>query len=134
MKKVIYYASPFVLFPIVFLVYALLDRIDIVSYEILAVSWFMVLFSLSLFLGTVSSTNKQFDYLMTGIVPLAFFFALFIALFFDEGCDGTPQLSIYHALNMEYYKVWLPIVAVMTVIAFVASFKPIRIFKKIWKK
>ena len=35
---------------------------------------------------------------------------------------------------MEYYKIWLPIIAIMTVITFVASFKPIRISKKIWKK
>ena len=134
MKKAIYYASPFILFPIIFGIFTLLDEIDIISSNILAIFLCVILFATTAFLGNLSLTNKKFDYLMTVIVPLACFFALFIALFFDEGGDGTPQLSIDHALNMEYYKVWLPIVAVMTVITFVASFKPIRIPKRIWKK
>ena len=134
MKKAIYYASPFILFPIIFGIFTLLDEIDIINSNILAVFLFVIFFVTTAFLGNLSLTNKKFDYLMTGIVPLAGFFALFIALFFDEGCDGTPQLSIHHALNMEYYKIWLPIVAIMTVITFVASFKPIRISKKLLQK
>ena len=134
MKKVIYYASPFILFPIIFGVFTLLDEIDIINSNILAVFLFVIFFVTTAFLGNLSLTNKKFDYLMTAIVPLACFFALFIALFFDKGCDGTPQLSIDHALNMEYYKVWLPIVAIMMVITFVASFKPIRFSKRICKK
>ena len=133
MKKAIYYASPFILFPIIFGIFTLLDEIDIINSNILAVFLFVLFFVTTAFLGNLSLTNKKFDYLMTGIVPLACFFALFIALFFDEGCDGTPQLSIHHALNMEYYKIWLPIVAIMTVITFVASFKPIRFSKRICK-
>ena len=124
MKKVIYYASPFILFPIIFGVFTLLDEIDIINSNILAVFLFVIFFV----------TNKKFDYLMTVIVPISFLLTIFVALFFDEGCDGTPQLSISHALNMEYYKIWLPIVAVMAIITFVASFKPIRISKRIWKK
>ena len=134
MKKAIYYASPFILFPIIFGIFNLLDETDIINSNILAVFLFVLFFVTTAFLGNLSLTNKKFDYLMTGIVPLACFFALFIALFFDEGCDGTPQLSIHHALNMEYYKIWLPIIAIMAVTTFVASFKPIRISKKIWKK
>ena len=134
MKKAIYYASPFILFPIIFGIFTLLDEIDIINSNILVIFLFVFFFVTTAFLGNLSLTNKKFDYLMTVIVPLACFFALFIALFFDEGGDGTPLLSIDHALNMEYYKVWLPIVAVMTVITFVASFKPIRFSKRICKK
>ena len=134
MKKAIYYASPFILFPIIFGIFTLLDEIDIINSNILAVFLLVLFFVTTAFLGNLSLTNKKFDYLMTVIVPISFLLTLFIALFFDEGCDGTPQLSIHHALNMEYYKIWLPIVAIMTVITFVASFKPIRISKKIWKK
>ena len=130
MKKIIYYASPFILFPIILGIFTLLDEIDIINSNILAVFLFVLFFVTTAFLGNLSLTNKKFDYLMTGIVPLACFFALFIALFFDEGCDGTPQLSIHHALNIEYYRSWLPMVLVMTVIAFVFSFKPIRDFIK----
>ena len=134
MKKAIYYASPFILFLIIFGIFTLLDEIDIINPNILAVFLYVLFFVTTAFLGNLSLTNKKFDYLMTGIVPLACFFTLFIALFFDEGCDGTPQLSIHHALNMEYYKIWLPIVAAMAITTFVASFKPIRISEKIWKK
>ena len=134
MKKAIYYASPFILFPIIFGIFTLLDEIDIINSNILAVFLFVLFFVTTAFLGNLSLTNKKFDYLMTVIVPISFLLTLFVVLFFDEGCDGTPQLSIHHALNMEYYKIWLPIVAIMTVTTFVASFKPIRISKKIWKK
>jgi len=40
-----------------------------------------------------------------------------------------PQLLLNHVLNMEYYKVWLPISILMAVITFVASFKSIRLSK-----
>ena len=134
MKKVIYYASPFVLFPIIFGAFTLLDEIDIINSNILAISLFVLFFVTTAFLGNLSLTEKKFDYLMTVIVPISFLLTVFVALFFDKGCDGTAQLSIHHALNIEYYKIWLPIVAVMTVITFVASFKSIRISKRIWKK
>ena len=134
MKKAIYYASPFILFPIIFGIFTLLDEIDIINSNILAVFLFVLFFVTTAFLGNLSLTNKKFDYLMTVIVPISFLLTVFVALFFDKGCDGTPQLSIDHALNMEYYKVWLPIVAVMTVITFVASFKPIRFSERIYKK
>lgn len=134
MKKVIYYASPFVLFPIVFSAVTLLDGKDIVSSEILAVFSYSLFFIATALLGSLSLTNKKFDYIMTAIVPLSIFLSLFITLFFDEGCDGRPQLSLDHALNMEYYKVWLPIVAIMMVITFFASFKPIRVSKRLGRK
>jgi hypothetical protein len=134
MKKIIYYGSPVVLFSIIFWGLTLLDEIDIISSSILAVFSCVILFVTAAFLGNLSLTNKKFDYLMTVIIPSSFLLTLFIALLFDKGCDGTPQLSISHALNLEYYKIWLPIVAIMTVITFVASFKPIRISKKLLQK
>lgn len=109
---------------------ALLDEIDTISLGVLAVLTGTVLFVFAALMGSLSPANKKFDYLMMGIVPLSFFLTLFIALLFDEGCDRTSQLSISHALNMEYYKVWLPIVAIMMVITFAASFKSIRVVKK----
>ena len=36
MKKAIYYASPFILFPIIFGIFTLLDEIDIINSNILA--------------------------------------------------------------------------------------------------
>ena len=125
MKKIAYYISPFVFFTILFLLTPLLDWTEIL--EFIA---FASLFLFAAVLGIISPSRAKFDYLITIIVPVSAFFALFIALFFDEGCDGTPQLSLNHALNIEYYRSWLPTVLVMTVIAFVFSFKPIRRFIK----
>ena len=125
MKKIAYYISPFVFFTILFLLTPLFDWTEIL--EFIA---FASLFLFAAVLGIISPSRAKFDYLITIIVPVSAFFALFIALFFDEGCDGTPQLSLNHALNIGYYRAWLPTALVMTVITFVFSFKPIRRFVK----
>ena len=67
-------------------------------------------------------------FLLMIVIPLLL--VLFIALLFDEGCDGMPQFSLHHALNIEYYHSWLPIALAMMAITFVFSFKPIRQFIK----
>ena len=133
MKKIIYYVSPIVIFPIIFFVITLLDKVDIIS-SILPILTYIILFIFAATIGSLSTTNSKFDYIITAMIPISFFLTLFIGLFFDEGCDGTPQLSLHHALNMRYYKLWLPTVAVMAITTFVTSFKTIRISKKIWKK
>ena len=125
MKKIAYYISPFVIFTILFLLSTLFDSSEILEFIV-----FASLFLFAAVLGIISPSKTRFDYLITIIVPVSVFFALFISLFFDEGCDGTPQLSLNHALNIEYYRSWFPMALVMTVIAFVFSFKPIRDFIK----
>ena len=125
MKKIAYYISPFVIFTILFLLTPLLNSTEILEFIVFASP-----FLFAAVLGIISPSRAKFDYLITIIVPVSAFFALFIALFFDEGCDGTPQLSLSHALNIEYYRSWLPMALVVTVIAFVFSFKPISRFIK----
>ena len=129
MKKTAYYTSPFVINPIIFLTATLLESAEILK-PIVPYFMFGALFLFAAVLGIISPSKARFDYLITIIVPVSVFFALFISLFFDEGCDGTPQLSLNHALNIEYYRSWLPMALVVTVIAFVFSFKPIRRFVK----
>ena len=87
---------------------------------------FTALFIFSLAIGVLSPTKTTFDYAITAIIPCSVLLSLFVGLLFDEGCDGKPQLSLSHALNMEYYKVWLPIVLTIMLIMFITSFKPIR--------
>ena len=129
MKKTIYYFSPFVINPIIFLTATLLESAEILK-PIVPYFMFASLFLFAAVIGIISPSRAKFDYLITIIVPVSVFFALFISLFFDEGCDGTPQLSFSHALNIEYYRSWLPMALVMTIIAFVFSFKPISRFIK----
>lgn len=130
MKKTLYYISPFIILPIIISAFTLLDKTGIISANVMIIFTCITLFLFSAVVGNLSSANRNFDYIMTAIIPLSFFLALFIALFFDEGCDGKPQFLINHALNMEYYKPWLPIVLSMAIVTFVASFKPIRVLKK----
>ena len=129
MKKAAYYISPFVILPIVFLIASLLERAEAF---VAIVPWliFTTLFLFAVVIGTLSQSKAKFDYVMTALIPLSVFFALFIALLFDEGCDGMPQLSVSHALNLEYYRIWLPTALVVTAVSFVFSFNPIRTFIK----
>ncbi len=129
-KKIIYYAAPFVFFFLVFLLVSLLDSTDIIGSGPVFILMCILLLSFPIIIGGFSPSDKKFDYIITAIVPLALLFTLFIFLFFAEGCDGKPRLSISHALNIEYYKTYFPIAAILTVSTFVASFKPIRFIKK----
>ena len=126
MKKAIYYIAPFVVFPLLVLLINLLDSIEMQS-NIWQALTLVLFFLFAALMGTLSPTEKTFDYLMTLLIPAAFLCTLFVSLYFDEGCDGLPQLSLHHALNMHYYRVWLPYVAIMTGITFITSFKPIRV-------
>lgn len=126
MKKAIYYIAPFVVFPLLVLLINFLDSIEMQS-NIWQALTLILFFLFAALMGTLSPTEKKFDYLMTLLIPTAFLCTLFVSLYFDEGCDGFPQLSLHHALNMHYYRVWLPYVAIMTGITFITSFKPIRV-------
>ena len=126
MKKAIYYIAPFVVFPLLFLLINSLDKMGTNTDTWQALT-LILFFMFSALMGTLSPTEKKFDYLITLLTPTAFLCTLFVFLCFDEGCDGLPQLSLHHALNMHYYRVWFPYVAIMTVITFITSFKPIRV-------
>ena len=92
------------------------------------------LFLFCVLIGNFTPTHKKFDYIMTAIIPVVVLSTLFISLYFDEGCDGKPQFSIHHALNMEYYRIWLPTTSIMALTTFISSFKPFRNFRIIKRK
>ena len=126
MKKTIYYIAPFVVFPLLVLLINCLDSMKMQS-NIWKPLTLILFFLFAALMGTLSPTERKFDYLMTLLIPATFLCTLFVLLYFDEGCDGLPQFSLHHALNMHYYRVWLPYVAIMTGITFITSFKPIRV-------
>ena len=125
MKKTAYYLSPFVIVPIIFLIATLLENAEILK-PIVPYFMFASFLLFAVVIGMLSPLKVKFDCVMAALVPFSVFFALFIALLFDDGCDGMPQFSLHHALNIEYYRSWLPIVLAMMAITFVFSFKPIR--------
>ena len=129
MKKAVYYFSPFVIIPIIFLITTLLESVEVLA-PFAPYFVFVSLFLFAVLIGTMSQSKASFDYIITILVPISVFLALLVSLLFDKGCDGTPQLSLSHALNVEYYRVWLSIAIIMTAITFVFSFQPIRKFIK----
>ena len=129
MKKTIYYIAPFAVFPLLVLLINSLDSMEMQS-NIWKPLTLILFFLFAALMGTLSPTERKFDYLMSLLIPAAFLCTLFVLLYFDEGCDGLPQFSLHHALNMHYYRVWLPYVAIMTGITFITSFKPIRLAGK----
>lgn len=127
MKKTIYYFSPLIIVPGILLMTTLLESIEILK-PIAPFFLFAAFFMFSFVVGVLSPAKTRFDYAMAVIAPCSVLLSLIIALFLDEGCDGKPQFSLHHALNVEYYKTWLPIVLIMLVIILALSFKPVKNF------
>ena len=128
MKKVLYFLSPFLAFSLIFLLDELLYYIDFINYTFSFPFFITLLFLSSAIIGSLSRANRIFDYLITVTLPISFFFVLFLSLFFQEIYDCV-RFDLHHALNIEYYRAWLPWVLVMTALCFAASFKPIRLSK-----
>ena len=114
MKKIAYYISPFIITTSVFMIVSLFY--DMKLFETFG-DCACLLFLFSIVLAVLSPSKTRFDYVTSVLVPLSVFFAMFIALIFDKWSDRTIQL-------------WIPIAVVMTINAFVFSYKPIRDFIK----
>ena len=87
MKKSIYYAAPFVIFPFLFLLGQLMYNTISESASLIIMP--IVFCLVSALMGNLSPMSKKFDYLMTIFVPISLFFALFVdLLFLNAGCFG----------------------------------------------
>jgi hypothetical protein len=106
-----------------------IDRIELVPIIYIKYYIYALFFFAAVIIGNLTITDKRFDYLMALMLPIAVYSTLFVALLFDEGCDGNSQFSLEHALNIEYYIAWGPLVVMMTATTFLASFKSIRIIR-----
>ena len=129
MKK-IYYVIPLFVFPLIFLAVELEKELlrDLIyeNNNILRISLRVMCFVFAAIMGSMSKTSKLFDLKITASLPLSFLLTLFVIFHFDNGCEGL-RFSIIHAFTLEYYILYLPMIAVMTAITFLASFKPIRL-------
>jgi hypothetical protein len=92
-----------------------------------------LLFLVSAIIGNLSPNDKKFDYLITVLVPLALFLTMFFAGFLD-----TEEFHSGHdferGLKVAFQSTALIMYLVTAVAAFAASFKPIRILRKFFKK
>ena len=78
MKKVIYYITPFVMFPVVLLL------CNYIRYHITYTTVIIITIFLSLMMGLLSPTRHKFDYLMTVIMPFAMICVFFVIGFLDN--------------------------------------------------
>ena len=129
MKRCLYYITPFVLIPVVMLLSEYMDNMDLIPmspyilFAELAVSCIVI--------GNLSPTNKNFDYIITLIMPLSLFCMMFIAGFLDRGCSGELAFSPTRACEVACQPLGLVAYCVMALITFLASFKPIRISNRL---
>ena len=130
MKKTLYYISPFIFFSLMHIADDLLRSIDFFyeNYKIVSVTFIIMHLFFAALIGSLSTSEKKFDFIMTLILPLSYLLALFFALYCEEVYDCV-RFSIHHALNIEYYKAHLPMIIGLTAIVFFFSFKPIRLSK-----
>ncbi|MBQ7232695.1 MAG: hypothetical protein IJX07_05675 [Bacillales bacterium] len=81
-------------------------------------------------IGNLSPTHKKFDYIITIIMPLSFCCSMLIIGFFGKS-DLETRFHLDGALNAAFQPWSLITYCVMALTAFLASFKTIRIAKRI---
>ena len=129
MKKFLYYMIPFIIIPISVLVCEFLDNRSLIKMSPYIL--FGVLALCSAIIGNLTPTNKNFDYTMAIIMPLSMFCTMFVGGLWDRGCSGIPRFSFNHACNVAFQAGALLMYIFMFLITFLASFKAIRITRKL---
>ena len=129
MKKYLYYITPFILIPAIGLLCDYLDNINLIHMSSYIVG--LVLAFISVVIGNLSPTNRSFDYIMTIIMPLSFFCLMFLGGFLDRDCSGKSDFSLTDAVDTAFQSWCLIFYCIMAVMTFFASFKPMRVAKRL---
>ncbi len=132
MKKHFYYITPFVLVPALMLLCECLQNANVVNN--LFVFSVIILTLLSAIMGNLSPTYKNFDYLMTAIMPLSLFCLMFIGGFLDKNGDLGSRFHIERAFSCAFQIPVLIAYIIMGLMTFLSSFKNIRISKLLKSK
>ena len=126
-----YYISPFIFIPCICLLIdwlAVSGLININGYVFCG-----VLFIVAAIIGNLSVNDKKFDCLITALVPLALFLTMFFAGFLDTA-EFHSGHDFERGLKVAFQSTALIMYLVTASAAFAASFKPIRILRKFFKK
>ena len=128
MKKVLYYLSPFVIFPMwVFFI----NLIDQWSLSIIPYIFIGGLLTLAALIGGITPAPKRVDLRITFFVPLASFLTMLVGGFFDTGtCSGEMRLDIEYAFKVSLQPLFLLIYVLMALITFLVSFLKVRILER----
>ena len=127
MKK-LYYAVPFVIVPASMLLCELLDNAGFIKMNPHVMG--AVLFLLSAIVGNLTSAARKFDYLMTVLMPLSLFVFMFIGGYLDE-TEVYARFDLRKAIKVAAQPGCFQMYIMMAVTTFLASFKPVRIIRKI---
>lgn len=95
--------------------------------------FYALLILISAVMGNLTPTHRRFDYIMTVIMPLAFFCTMFVGGFLDES-DLQSRFSFHRAVEVAFQPVALSYYIVMALVTFLASFEQYRILKRIKKR
>ena len=128
MKKTIYYVCPFIIVPCSCLLSEFLNKRDVLNMN--PYIFFAELFIISAIIGNLTPTHRRFDYIMTIIMPLSLFIAMFIGGFIDE-TDLGGRFYMYRAFEVAFQPLALMIYFMMGLTAFFASYKSFRIIRRI---
>lgn len=123
----LYYAIPFVVVPLLFLLCEVLSNI-----KLLQMSPYILGIALLLFAGAIgffSPTHRTFDYLLTAITPISFFCWMVVVGFLDKSDLGT-RFHLYKAVSVAFQPIALQLYLFMAIVTFLTSFDRFRDIKK----
>ena len=124
MKKTIYYVCPFIIIPCLCLLCEFLNKRDVL--EIYPYFFLAILFIISAMIANFTPTQKNFDFIITAILPLSMFFTMFIGGFIDE-TDLGGRFYMYRAFEVAFQPLALMLYFMMGLTTFFASYKSFRI-------
>ena len=126
MKRKLYYLMPFIVVPILMMLFEVLDNADLLKMNpyifggVLALS--------SAVFGFLSSSKKSVDYLLALIMPLSLFCFMFVVGFLDKD-DMGGRFHIYKAVDAAFQPIVLILYFAMAIITLLASLKYFRNLK-----
>lgn len=126
MKKVVYYSSPFITFPILFFLLEILDDSRILRLSPLIM--FAVVLVAAAIISNLSPSDRPFDLIITIIIPLSLICTMLIAGFLDKD-DMETRFHIDRALEAAFQPLYLQLCLISLLTAFLFSFKKIRLIK-----
>lgn len=124
MKKYRYYAIPCIALPFAAQFCSFLDYYGIVEMSFIIKA--TVLAVASVVIGNLSPTDRIFDYALPIVSVISYNCYRFVRGFFAK-TDLETRFSIFEAVEWVFVDTSLLICAIIAIVSFLASFKPIRI-------
>ncbi len=123
-KKVVYYALPFLLIPVILLLCGWLDNAAVLKMN--PAIMIILLFIIALLVGNLTPTTKNFDIAISFMAPLALFLFMFLVGLLDQG-ETHAVFDFRFACKTAFQQPLLFLYPLLALATFLASSKPFRI-------